>query len=63
MRGQVAPRSFQPGLFDRRAERLSDADRAAGAEANRRQADQVAALSTAAALTLRPAELLLVLVP
>ena len=63
MAGHSTPRAFQPGLFDRRADRLHETDRAAVADADRRRAGHLAALARATTLTSPPAQLLLVLVP
>jgi hypothetical protein len=63
MAGHSMPHAFQPGLFDRRADRLHDADRAAVADADRGRAGHLAALARATTLTSPPAQLLLVLVP
>ena len=63
MTGHSTPDAFQPGLFDRRADRLHDTDRAAVADADRRRAGHLAALARATTLTSPPAQLLLVLVP
>ena len=55
--------AFQPGLFDRRAERLRQIDARAVADGDRVAATRLAALEQSAALVLRPARLLLVAVP
>ena len=57
------PGAFQPGLFDRRADRMRGTDRAAAAVADGRRAVHLAALARAATPTFPPAQLLLVLVP
>jgi superfamily II DNA or RNA helicase len=61
--GHSTPDAFQAGLFDRRADRMHDTDRAAAADADDRHASHLAALARAATLTFPPAQLLLVLVP
>ena len=55
--------AFQPGLFDRRAERAQRIRAAANAESDRITADRLATAERLAAVTRRPAELLLVLAP
>ena len=61
--GSSTPGGFQRGLFDRRADRMGDADRAAAAVADGRHTMHLADLARAATLTFPPAQLLLVLVP
>ncbi len=56
-------KAFQPGLFDRRAERAQRLQAAANAESDRITADRLAASERFAAAVRRPAQLLLVLVP
>ena len=56
-------KAFQPGLFDRRAERAQRLQAAAHAESDRITADRLAASERFAAAARRPARLLLVLVP
>ena len=56
-------KAFQPGLFDRRAERAQRLQAAANAESDRITADRLAASERFAAAARRPAQLLLVLVP
>jgi hypothetical protein len=56
-------KAFQPGLFDRRAERAQRVHAAANAESDRITADRLAASERFAAAARRPAQLLLVLVP
>ncbi|OFW13248.1 MAG: hypothetical protein A3F69_03410 [Acidobacteria bacterium RIFCSPLOWO2_12_FULL_66_10] len=63
MAGHSTPQAFQPGLFDRRADRLHETIRAAAADGDRRRAGRLAALARATTLTSPPAQLLLVLVP
>jgi len=63
MAGDVTADAFQPGLFDRRADRLHDADRAAVTDADRSHAARLAALARVTTLTSPTAQLLLVLVP
>lgn len=60
---QPAGHAFQPGLFDRRAERARESHAAATADADRASADRRAALAQSAEIAPRPAQLLLVLVP
>jgi len=55
-------KAFQPGLFDRRAERAQRLQAAANAESDRITADRLAASERFAAAARRPARLLLVLV-
>ena len=55
--------AFQPGLFDRRAERAQRIRAAANAESDRITADRLATAERLAAVTRRPAQLLLVLAP
>jgi len=55
--------AFQPGLFDRRAERLRQVHSRAVADGDRDAAARLAALEQSAAMALRPARLLLVAVP
>ena len=56
-------KAFQPGLFDRRAERAQRLQAAAHAESDRITADRLATSERFAAAARRPAQLLLVLVP
>ena len=56
-------RSFQPGLFDRRAQRAHITREQDAADFSTRLAARMAAVESAGALTLRAPELLLVLVP
>src|SRR5437667_143872 len=55
--------AFQPGLFHRRAERAQRIRAAANAESDRITADRLATAERLAAVTRRPAQLLLVLAP
>jgi hypothetical protein len=55
--------AFQPGLFDRRAERAQRVHAAATAESDRITADRLATSERFSALARRPAQLLLVLAP
>jgi hypothetical protein len=55
--------AFQPGLFDRRAERAQRVHAAATAESDRITADRLATSERFAAVARRPAQLLLVLAP
>jgi hypothetical protein len=55
--------AFQPGLFDRRAERAQRVHAAATAESDRLTADRLATVERFAAVARRPAQLLLVLAP
>ncbi len=54
---------FQPGLFDRRAERGREQASAVSAEARRSAVDRLAALERSAAMIIRPARLLLAVFP
>jgi hypothetical protein len=54
---------FQPGLFDRRAERAQRVHAAATAESDRITAERLATSERFATVARRPAQLLLVLVP
>jgi hypothetical protein len=56
-------KAFQPGLFDRRAERGQRVHAAAGAETDRLMAERLATVERLAAVARRPAQLLLVLTP
>lgn len=56
-------RSCQPGLFDRRATRTSQARAASTAEADRAIADRLSAIERTATATPQPPQLLLVVVP
>jgi len=56
-------RDSQPGLFDRRAEREQQTHSVAAAEAERAAAQRLEAILEAAQIALRPARLLLVLLP
>jgi len=56
-------RSFQPGLFDRRAHRAHTMREQDVADFSKRLATRIAAVESASAITLRAHELLLVLVP
>ncbi len=55
--------AFQPGLFDRRAERAQRVHAAATTESDRITADRLATVERFAAVARRPAQLLLVLMP
>ena len=62
-RPTAQPAAFQPGLFDRRAEHARQVEAAFVADAERERADRRAAAAQRTAVAVRPAELLLVLVP
>jgi hypothetical protein len=55
--------AFQPGLFDRRAERLRQLHDSAIADGDRDATARLAAIERSAAMVLRPARLLLIVVP
>ncbi len=55
--------AFQPGLFDRRAERRREQASAVSAEAHRSAVDRLAALERSAATIIGPARLLLAVFP
>jgi hypothetical protein len=55
--------AYQPGLFDRRAERQRSGDAASTAEADQMAADHLAALDRLAFAQQRPPQLLLVITP
>jgi hypothetical protein len=55
--------AFQPGLFDRRAERAQRVHATATAESERITADRIASSERVAVVVLQPAQLLLVLAP
>jgi hypothetical protein len=59
----AVPRSFQPGLFDRRADRAHTAHEHHAADLAAQRAARLAAVEAACTLTLRATELLLVLIP
>ena len=59
----TADHASQPGLFDRRADRSRAAHAVAAAQAEREAAERRDEIAAGAALTRRPAQLLLVLVP
>ena len=61
-RATAAP-SFQPGLFDKRADNVHIALERDAADFSARLAARIAAIESAGALTLRPPDLLLVLIP
>jgi len=59
----AAPPSFQPGLFDRRAHRAHAAHEHHASDLAAQHTLRLAAVEAAGTLTLRPTELLLVLIP
>jgi len=59
----AVPRSFQPGLFDRRAHRAHAANEHHAVDRAAQLAVRLAAVEAACTLTLRAPELLLVLIP
>jgi hypothetical protein len=60
---EIGDRAFQPGLFDRRAERMRGCHASAVAEADRAAADRLAAIEQRAATAPGPPRLLLALLP
>jgi hypothetical protein len=59
----MGPSTFQPGLFDRRAERTHDAQVDGLVESQRDAADRIAALERAATIMRGPLQLVLAVVP